>query len=161
MMSKEHVVEAIRERLLADLESLSGYQRSAQSGATHEEARAEADTDMRATEASYLARGLSERVAQLSHEAAALRAMPLRAFGKRDRIAVGALVALRSDEHGLAHYLVTPVAGGVRVPCGGTEVTSVTPSAPLGRALIGQRCDDEIELDSPRGRIVYEIVEVR
>jgi transcription elongation GreA/GreB family factor len=159
MIEKERVLDALRACVEADLEALAGSQRSAQSGATHEDARAEADTDMRSTESSYLARGLSERVAALSQEAATLRSMRARPVEEDERIAVGALVSLRSDQ-GLSHYFLVPVAGGVRMAFGDTEIVSVTPSAPLARALIGQRCGDEIELSSPRGRQSYEIVGV-
>ena len=151
---------ALRARVEADLASLVSSQRDAQSSAVHAEARAEDDKDTRAIESSYLARGLAERVALLSNEVAALRALHPRRFGDDDAISVGALVEVRVRA-GSMHYFIAPVAGGVRVRVGDATVTSVTPTAPLGRALIGQRADDEVEVETPDGRQSYEIVAVR
>ena len=33
-------------------------------------------------------------------------------------------------------------------------------SSPIGRALIGKRCDEEVEVNAPDGTVVYEIVKV-
>ncbi|MCY4323026.1 MAG: GreA/GreB family elongation factor, partial [Gammaproteobacteria bacterium] len=33
-------------------------------------------------------------------------------------------------------------------------------SSPIGRALIGKRCDDEVEVNAPGGTVNYEILKV-
>ena len=64
-LDKAAVLCALRERVGADLDALVRRQRDVQAGAVHEEKRAEHAKDTRATEQSYLARGLAERVAEL------------------------------------------------------------------------------------------------
>jgi transcription elongation GreA/GreB family factor len=34
-------------------------------------------------------------------------------------------------------------------------------AAPVGQALMGQRAGDSVEVDAPRGRVVFEVVSVR
>jgi hypothetical protein len=60
---------ALHAKLVANLtlarDKLASAQKLSQEGVTHEDARSEGDKDMRATEASYVARGQAMRVEQL------------------------------------------------------------------------------------------------
>ena len=160
MIAKADVLAALRARVEADLAAVTASQQDAQAGATHEEARPEHDKDTRATEASYLARGLAERVAQLAAAASALANLIVRSFGAGDAIAPGALVTVEDDDGRARRYLVVPAAGGIEVTVGGVAVTAVTPRSPLGRALANQRVDDEVELHTPDGRRTLTITAV-
>lgn len=132
--------------------------RSVQAGATHEEARPENDKDTRALEASYLARGLAERVAQQEATARLLRRLVLRPFGADDPIALGALVTLTDDDSGnQRRYFVVPAAGGERLMLGQDPVLTVTPDAPLGRSLLGAVLGDEVTIRTPRGPVAMEV----
>jgi len=159
MLSKQAILDAVRGRIAADLASLMQSQRQTQAGAVHAESRQEDDKDTRAIEASYLARGLAERVEHLRLAATALGALRPRPCSPEDEIEVGALVTLASTT-GQSHYIILPIAGGLRVQIDGIEVTCVTPTAPLGRALIGSMLDEEVEVESPHGLQRYEIVAV-
>ncbi len=126
-------------------------------GATHEEARAENDKDTRGLEQSYLARGQAQRVAELEAAVADTSALALRAFGERAAVAMSALVTV--DEDGTEQQFFVAPHGGGTVLASGVQV--VTPSSPLGRALLGKRIDDEVELRLPgrvRRFVVTEIV---
>lgn len=151
MISKKAVIEALRARVMADLEAAMVSQRDAQEGATHEEARPENDKDTRAIEASYVARGLAQRVADL-HEAASLLAnLVVRRFGEDDAIAIAALITAENEDGDESRYFVAPAGGGVKLRIDGVEVAVITPSSPLGEAMIGRRVDDEIKL---RGKLL-------
>jgi hypothetical protein len=125
-------------------------------GATHAEARAENPKDTRGLEQSYLARGQAHRVAELEAGLAAVTALGVRRFAVTDPIALGALVTLdepagspagsAGDGSEPIHLLLAPHGGG-SVLAGGVQV--VTPRSPLGRAVLGKRLDDEIELQLP------------
>jgi transcription elongation GreA/GreB family factor len=147
----------LRERLLESLErerdTLSLAQRSAQEGATHEENRSEGDKDMRATEASYLARGQAERVVALEAEIQRLRAVELRAFSAGDPIVAGALVTLSTAGRRSVVFLV-PAGAGTEISDGERQVRVVTPASPLGRALLGAHVGDVVEVE--RGASVQE-----
>jgi hypothetical protein len=78
-----------------------------------------------------------------------LRFLELRSFGVDDAIALSALVQLQSDdesdEPGRWYFLV-PVGGGVNLVGGQDRVDTLTPEAPLGRALIGRQCGEDVTL---------------
>lgn len=160
-LDKSRILAAVCARLERDHEALLESQRATQRGATHEEARPENDKDTRALEATYLARGLAERVTAMGEARQVLAVLPLRDFGEADPVALGALVTLEGEDGERRHYLLLPEAGGLRVEVDGLEVTCLSPRAPLGRALVGKHLDDEVELDSPQGRRVLGLVEVR
>jgi transcription elongation GreA/GreB family factor len=117
-------------------------------GATHTEARSENSKDTRGLEQSYLARGQAQRVAELAAAVADVGALALRRFGAVDPVALGALVTVEED--GIRHrWFLAPGGGGSELA---GAIAVVTPSSPLGRALIGKRIDDEVEVRLP-GRV--------
>lgn len=161
VLDKEALIGALRMRVESQLGRLTRSQHASQAGAAHEEARAEHPKDTRATEASYLARGLAERVAQLQRAAARLAEFHAAAFAETDAIALGALVGVE-DDHGResVHFLV-PAAGGEKIEVGEQVVHAVTPDSPLGREIVGRERDEDFELDLPGGRVGQTVVWVR
>jgi len=151
---------ALRTELAAQLaEAFASAQRAhaaAVEGATHTEARAENPKDTRGLEQSYLARGQAQRVAELEAGLAAVTALVPRDFASGDPVAVGALVTV--DDDGEPKRLFIAPHGGGSVLAGGVQV--VTPSSPLGRALLGKRVDDEAELRLPGGQRTLVVVAV-
>ena len=136
----------LKAELLAQLEAQLASARSAHEAAavaaTHEESRAENDKDTRGLEQSYLARGHAQRAAELEAAVAVVQAFAPRAFREEDAIALGALVEI--DEDGKSRRLwLAPHGGGIELAGG---ITVVTPTSPLGTALLGKHVDDEIEL---------------
>jgi transcription elongation GreA/GreB family factor len=165
VLDKARLLASLREHVAADLAALERRQRDAQAGSTHAESRAEHAKDTRATEQSYLARGLAERVEDLARTAAALDAMALRSFEADDAIAITALVLLRvEDDDDAARretWWIVGGAGGIDVEQDGVVVRTVTPVAPLGRALLGLQVGDEGEVRTPRGTKRFEVIEVQ
>lgn len=129
-------------------DKLAAAQRLTVEGVTHEDAKAEGDKDMRATEASYIARGQAMRVEQLGADHGRVHGMKLRAFAPADPIGISALVTLEGEE-GVRVLFLAPAGGGERITVSGVEVHVVTPSSPLGRALVGARAGDVVTF--PRG----------
>ena len=127
------------------LETARAAHAAAVAGAIDDEARPENDKDTRGLEQSYLARGQAQRVAELEAAVSEVSALALRPFGERDRVALGALVTV--EEEGRTHRFFVAPHGGGAVLSGGAQV--VTPVSPLGRALLGRRVDDEIEVQLP------------
>ena len=111
-------------------------------GVTHEEAKPENDKDTRALEQSYLARGQAIRVRDLENELAEVAAMPMRAFGAEDPVALGALVVVIEEREHLTMFIALH-GGGHRLT---GDVQVVTPKSPLGRALIGKRAGDSCDV---------------
>ena len=159
-VDKRRILQALRDRLAADLAGLTRSQQASQAGATHAEARPENDKDTRALEATYLARGLAGRVVALEAALVAVDALKMRDFGLDDPIALCALVTLESAS-GCAHYFVVPSGGGIHLQVDGLEVLTVTPKAPVGPALIGKHCDDDVDVQTPQGKREYTVLTVR
>ncbi|MFO0689016.1 MAG: GreA/GreB family elongation factor [Myxococcota bacterium] len=139
---KRRLVAELLDRLRADHAALVRAQQATLAGATSEEAKPEHAKDTRALEQTYLARGQAQRVEELAEGLARVAVLPLRPFAQDEPIAVGALVGIEEDGVSSALLLV-PYGGGVRL-AGGEQV--VTPASPLGRALLGRRPGDEVEL---------------
>jgi len=159
-LDKRAVLDALRERVERDLTALTSSQEAMQEGATHEEARPESDKDTRATEASYLARGLAKRVTELQKAGSLLANLALQRFGAGDPAALSALVTTCDEDDKTQRYFLAPAGGGMRLVVRGVAVGIVTPDAPLGDALLGKRAGDDVELETPQGLRVLSIVSV-
>lgn len=125
-------------------------------GATHEEARPENDKDTRGLEQSYLARGHAQRVADLEAGLVSLAEMSVLALGEGAPIALGAIVKIDDGDH-LRSFLLAPAGGGMVLP---GEITVLTPTSPIGRALLGRGVDDECEVGTGAHARTLSIVAV-
>ena len=54
---------------------------------------------------------------------------------------------------------MAPIGGG-RVSVDGTTVLVISPSAPLGEAMVELETDDTFDVDSPRGLLHYTITAI-
>jgi transcription elongation GreA/GreB family factor len=154
---KEALRDELVELLSAELAAAEASHAATVAGVTHPDAKQESDKDTRAIEQQYLARGQAERVETLKSAVAEVRAMPLAAFVDRPA-ALGALItAVEEDTEKL--IFIAPQGGGTALAQG--KVVVVTPSAPLGKALLGKRDGDAIELAAGKRVREIEIVSVR
>jgi transcription elongation GreA/GreB family factor len=159
-LDKTAVIRLLIDAVEADLRAVLDSQRSTQEGAVHEEAKAEDDKDTRAIESQYLARGLAQRVEELQETIAKLGALKLRDFGEDDPIALSALVTVEDEDGARTRYLLVPAGGGRKIDVDGEIVVVVTPSSPVGRALLGKRRDDPLTIRTPSGTREGEIAGV-
>jgi transcription elongation GreA/GreB family factor len=144
-------------RIQADLDRLELAHRSAIEGATHEEARPENSKDTRALEQSYLARGQALRIEELRRAVTEVATMPVRTPDGPTRVGVGAVVS--ADEDGVERVLfVAPFGGGSALADGRVQV--VTPTSPLGQAIVGREAGDVCEVAAGGRARVLEILEV-
>jgi transcription elongation GreA/GreB family factor len=143
---KHAVQKALVDALERALSTMVNAARATREGAVHEDSRAEGDKDMRSTEQSYLARGQAMRAEDLAEQLQRLRAEKVVAFGAGDAIAVGALVLVEVDAAARRALYVSPYGAGAVLRVGNVEVTVVTPSSPMGQALLGKQAGDDFEL---------------
>ena len=135
---------ALIEQIIISLQSeLKTYMRAAKS--SHEEATAaENKYDTRGLEASYLAAGQANKVAELEASIGAYKSLKVEVQDNAS-IEVGALVEL--DHAGeKMFYFVGPSAGGTEVIEDGHEVLVITPQSPLGYQLQGRRLGEHLNL---------------
>ncbi len=126
-------------------------------GATHSEARAENDKDTRGLEQSYLARGLAARVAELDGALGAIAHLSEAAAAAGARAGLGALITTEDDHGATQRYYLAPWGGGELLP---GDVAVVTPSSPIGRALLGREAGDAVEIQRPGGARTLTIVAI-
>jgi transcription elongation GreA/GreB family factor len=131
--------------LTAALDVARASHAAAVAGATDDEARPENDKDTRGLEQSYLARGQAARVAELEAAATETTAFIIKRFLPTDGVGLCALIEV--DDGDVTHrYFIAPHGGGTLL-AGGVQV--VTLASPIGRALLGKRVGDEVELRLP------------
>ncbi len=143
---KRALLLRVRQGMETELRTLVAAQRATQAGAVHEENKAESDKDTRATEAAYLARGQAARVADLETGLLHLTQVQCVDFSTGAPAAVGAIVRLRSERAGRVVFLL-PAGAGTILDHGGAQIRVITPASPLGRALLGARRGDSIEVE--------------
>ena len=156
-MNKAAVLEAIVERLQADLALYAKAADSARAEATDEQSKAENKYDTRGLEASYLARGQSRQAREtetaLEQFAVLLRQPP----ATPQVIGVGCLVELKIGRD-TARYFIGPRAGGTEVTVDGQEILVITSQSPLGKQLTGHGAGERLALDlggqAKEGRVV-------
>lgn len=159
-MTKKEILSRIIESLTADLATLTAAARHAHSAATHEECIPDNKYDTTALEASYVAQGQANRAAEIRRALERYRALTLRDFDEETPIRLTALVTLESKDGRTMRVFVGPDAGGLKIGQGEKECVVITPDSPLGRALLGKVCDDEIEVGQGGSCKVYTIVAV-
>ena len=135
-MDKTFLVEQLAQKLRATADVTK--QASA-------EARLEARTG--AARAVNLARGQAARDAAMRDALDALALFRPRPLGRGERIGLGAIVEVEDGEMGRTLFLA-PVCGGEELtgPDGDGIIQVVTPTSPFGRAVMGKRVGDDVEV---------------
>ncbi len=159
-INKDRLLAELRRLLEVDLDAVTAGQLASQAGATHAENKAEGDKDMRATESSYVARGLAKRVLELRSAVSKLSNLHNREFDEESKVAMSALVEVEDEEEQRFFYYIAPAGGGIVLELAGDTVSVVTPNSPLAQAMIGRQLDDEVELQTPQGPKFLTIVEL-
>jgi len=157
---KKALVEKLIASIKEEIERAMKQAKDAAEGATHADNKPEGDKDMRSTEASYIARGQAARVTETPPALARLEGMPVKEVGDGAKIESSALVVVEHDGKG-AHYLIVPAAGGRTLELQGEKVTTLAPTRPLGRAILGLTQGDDAEVKTPQGLRTHSILSVR
>lgn len=150
---KADVIAALRQSVAEELAAMERVAAMSRDEVSSDETRSEGKYDTRATEASYLARGLAVRILELRQLSAWFES-----FNPEQRCVaacVGALVELEGGEL----LLLAPVGGG-KVSVGGRAVSLVSPASPLGEALLELEAGDSVEIETPRGARSREVLRV-
>jgi transcription elongation GreA/GreB family factor len=126
--------------------------------ATHSENVAENRYDTLGLEAAYLAHGQSQRVVAGEVDIVSFKA--LRDLPLSESIAMGSLVALADEDDRPQLLFIGPAAGGLKLVIDQNEIVVITPSAPLGQALMGHFVHEEIEFSAAGKTNVFDITAI-
>lgn len=158
-MDKKKLVEAFINQLQHDLKIIKEAQAATYEAATHEESKPENEYDTRGLEASYLVSAQMKRITEIEETLLVLRHLELKNFGEKDKINSSALVEV---EHNNKHnyFFIMVKGGGVSVPFEGKTIQVITPSSPLGEALLDLRKGDVAVVEKGAQVTEYEILNV-
>lgn len=159
-MTKQALVATIIARLEADLALFTAAALHAHAAATHEECQPDNKYDTTALEASYLAQGQANRAQEIRVALESFRSLELRHFDEETPIRLTALVSLEDDDGGRRQLFLGPAAGGLKIADGATEIVVITPHSPMGRALIGKVCGDQLQTGGGESQTTFTIVDV-
>ncbi len=128
---------------------VSAAPQEALSGATASEKTADGRVLL---EYANLARAQIRRADQVTDDLAALDAFRPARLGKGAAITVGAIVEVDDGSEGRTFFLA-PVGAGIELtmPDGDGFLTVVTPASPVGRAVLGRKLGDTVEVTVARG----------
>ncbi len=146
-MQKPAVLEALITHLDSELAGLLRGARASYAAATDPDSKAENKYDTRTLEASYVARGQAQRVAEVQEARHSF--MQLRDLPAGPTVKLGALITLEMGSH-RDHYFLSPAEGGIEVIVEGQEIMAITPASPLGSQLMGLSIGDQVKLTSGR-----------
>lgn len=154
----QHFINVIEKTLALAIQS----QKTTVDYATHEDNKAENQYDTRGLEATYLARGQAERVADLKESLIYFKTVGVKNYNDSTPIGNTALIEIvnitqPSDSKKL---LLMPKGGGLSVTVEGQNIQTVTASSPLGASLVGKVVGDEISYSSGDKKREYEIMSV-
>jgi transcription elongation GreA/GreB family factor len=111
-------------------------------------ADAAADAQSGAQRAVNLATGHVQRSAAALEAVHAVESFHPKPFGKGQPVGLGALVEVESDDAGGKTLFIAPVCGGAELegPGGDGLFLVVTPTSPIGRAVMGKRVGAVVEV---------------
>lgn len=158
LINKEQVFQELMRVLEAKYKMLVDSALEARDAATNSESKAENKYDTRGLEASYLAGAQAERAAKLKEGLTYLTQLKMTPVNK---VAPTALVQIRDDEDHVKWLFFLPLLGGETVALGSATVLTITPEAPLGKALQGREVGDEITTKIKGEQRDYEILSIQ
>ena len=155
--NKKQVVSILLSQVLDELEGMESVAEASRDEATNSETKAEGKYDTRATEASYLARGQAWRIIELRKFATWLSTDQSTCGLTESIVQVGALVCVKGTR---TEYLYVSPVGGGKATVDEHVVRAISPSSPLGKAMMELEVGDPFEVDSPRGLRDYIVTDI-
>jgi len=154
-LDKKHLLAQLIERLQHSDRVAHRAEADAREAATSLATESEKREDGRAAiEFGSLATGQAARARRLAEELQALTAFaeaPFPRFGRTSPVALGAIVDVATeDDDGPAErtFFVLPAGAGSELtgPDGDGFLSVITPASPVGRALMGRRAGETVEV---------------
>ena len=159
-MHKEDLLLQIITTLTADLNTLTTAAKTSHAAATHTECLPDNKYDTTGLEASYIAQGQANRAQDIKQSLERYRKLAIRSFDEETPIRLTALVTIEAENGSCRQVFLGPDAGGLKLVDGDAECIVITPESPLGRALLGKVCGDEIHVGGGEAQKTYAVVTV-
>ncbi|MGF1686530.1 GreA/GreB family elongation factor [Photobacterium japonica] len=159
-IDKAQLVETILEQLQKAYQGALEAADRAHSTATDDENAPENQYDTLALEAAYLAHGQSQRVAECMADLTAYRKLQTALPAGTEQIVLGCMVHLVDEDDNEKCVFFGPTAGGIKLTVADQEIVVVTPTSPLGDALLGLEEGDEVEVPLGHHTAYYDVAAI-
>jgi transcription elongation GreA/GreB family factor len=156
MIDKSLILNELIEIFSQDLEKAKKIASDARELINQPDMKQEGKYDTRRTEAQYLAGAQAVRVTELEGDIERLQHLNLPS--NNEKITIGSLVKCEVDSKEVIIFL-SP-SSGMTLNTQGQVIQVTSHTSPLGDSLMGMEEGDYFEVESPRGEIEYEILEV-
>lgn len=162
-LNKQQLLDILLAEIEASLSIATRAANDAKDLATHEQSKPETQYDTVGLEASYLAHGQSQRVAELKLALLQWQKLTGAVINPDSPIEFGSLIQLTNNNEdscktSCSWFLLGPAMGGLKLTQNGHLITVITDSSPLGKHIMGKYLDDEISLSLQGKNKLYEIV---
>ena len=107
-----------------------------------------------------MAQGQASRAQEIRRSRERYGRRELRSFGGDTPRRLTAAVTIEAEDGSYRHLFLGPDAGGLKLVDGEAGWIVITPESPLGRALLGKVCGDEISTGNGPARKTFTIVAV-
>jgi hypothetical protein len=159
-INKAQLIEMLMAQAEKELQAARDSAQETYEAVTNEESKPENEYDTRAIEASYLAMAQSKRISELEELVTTYKFVQLKDFTENDPIGPSALVEV-SLNNKISFVFLLPKGGGHIVNFRGSPVQIITPSSPLGEALLGLKVGDGAVVETNSQTREYEILSVQ
>ncbi len=159
-MNKQVLIQKIVTHLEKELVALKEAAMATYEAATNEESKPENEYDTRGLEASYLAGAQAKRVGEIEELIYTYKDLEVRSFKADEAISSTALVEVQINDKRSFVFIMSK-GGGTILTVDGISVQIVTPSSPLGEALLGLRVGDTAIVETGDKIREYDVLSVQ
>lgn len=159
-MTKTEIHQRFITQVQAELDAISDAAKRTFATATNEAHRAESKYDTFQLESSFLSRGLSKRVEELTRMLTDLQGLPIYELNNESTVQDSALVRLRAQDGKILTIFLTAEAGGETLQADGEEICMLSASSPLGQAVYGKRVGERVVVRSGKAERSYTVLSV-
>lgn len=156
-MNKQLLLDTLIATMEKEIPELMAAARATYDAATNEESRPENEYDTRGLEASYLAGAQAKRVAELEKDIHDLKQLKIQNFTSQDPIRSTALIEV--DLLDKIHWMfLLPRGGGRILEQDNLKIQVITPTSPLGEAILGLKVGDVAVVEANQDVKEYEVM---
>ncbi len=159
VVNKSTLLKKILGALRDEMDSYTRAAKAAHAEATDPQSKAENKYDTRGLEAAYLAGAQSRQAAETMAAIEAYEKLTLRSFKADEEADLTALVEVETRGERMT-FFVGPSKGGLEITIGKTEITVITPQAPLGQLLVGRKAGERFKRGSGASAAEYRVLGV-
>lgn len=161
-MNKTELFRRIEESIKKEIARTEKARKDSQDDANKHKGKMASRYDTFKEEAQYMASAYEARLAELSSSLILVQGLleNIQTVQTTKSVRVGSVVFLQSEGGEKNCYLLAPAGGGIQFMTEDIEISVVTPSSPIGRALLGKKIGDKIKIQTQDGANAHDIMEV-